>query len=193
MDKCVFLYRRKPGLTRQEFVRHYADVHTPLGLRLVRNLAGYTTNFVESESTLDAVTEIWTPPVAGQPAPSTRYDSEADAATLRADSPLFIDQEHKEGWQVEERVVRHVRSGAAPSEQTADAKFVWFYEQLDDVPEPPPGAHRVVDQPVVREVYPGSRRLAMIRMAWAFDAADLGVDAASALAVREHRHILLTT
>ena len=31
MDKLVFLFHRKDGLTRQEFFEHYLDVHAPLG------------------------------------------------------------------------------------------------------------------------------------------------------------------
>jgi hypothetical protein len=54
MDKLLFFFRRKDGLTRAEFHRHYLEQHAPLGLRVTMTMAGYTVNLVDSESEVDA-------------------------------------------------------------------------------------------------------------------------------------------
>lgn len=186
MDKCVFLYRRKEGLSRPEFFRHYIRIHSPLGLRLVRNLGGYTVNLVETAGLIDAITEIWTPTILGVPAPATSFDSEDDAAEMRSDGPRFIDQDHKEGFEVDEQVVQELDTGGTSA---PEAKFVWFYFEGEKVPNPPRDARRIVDQRVLRKVYPNSRDIVLIRMAWARDVSALDGVASDALLVSEHRHI----
>jgi hypothetical protein len=61
MEKLVFVFRRKAGLSRAEFHEHYVQNHSPLGLRLQANLSGYTVNHLLSDAEFDTVTEIWTP------------------------------------------------------------------------------------------------------------------------------------
>jgi len=35
MVKTIALIKRKPGLSREEFIRHYEEVHAPLALKHV--------------------------------------------------------------------------------------------------------------------------------------------------------------
>ena len=34
MHSIAFLFKRKPGMTREEFERHYRDIHAPLSAKL---------------------------------------------------------------------------------------------------------------------------------------------------------------
>lgn len=85
MDKVVFFFQRKDGLTRDEFHRHYLEQHAPLGLRVTRTMAGYTVNLVDSDGDVDAVTEVWTAALADFFDPAKSFATEDDARTLMAD------------------------------------------------------------------------------------------------------------
>lgn len=59
MEKLLFLFRRRTGMSREAYYEHYTGSHIPLGMQLTRGLEGYTVNFVEAGgSGVDAVTEI---------------------------------------------------------------------------------------------------------------------------------------
>ena len=51
MEKLAFLFRRKPGATREDFFRHYITNHSPLGLKHQQGLSAYTVNLLESPAT----------------------------------------------------------------------------------------------------------------------------------------------
>src|SRR5262245_34072317 len=90
-DKVVFFFTRKDGLSREEFHDHYLHHHAPLGLRVTRTMDGYTVNLVDSDSDsdVDAVTEIWTASIADFFDPSKSFATEDDAKTLMADHDSF--------------------------------------------------------------------------------------------------------
>lgn len=46
MIKAIAFIRRKAGVSREEFARHYEEVHAPLGMRLIPSMRGYTRNHV---------------------------------------------------------------------------------------------------------------------------------------------------
>ncbi len=108
MDKVVFFFQRKDGLSREEFHDHYLHHHAPLGLRVTQTMDGYTVNLVDSESDVDAVTEVWTAALADFFDPSKSFATEDDAKTLMADHNSFIGP--YDAYAVEEQVVH----GALP-------------------------------------------------------------------------------
>jgi len=68
MIKAVLLLRRKPGMSREDFIAHYDQVHGPLTLRLVPGIAEYRRLFVnpgpspfghpDAQLDFDVVTEM---------------------------------------------------------------------------------------------------------------------------------------
>jgi hypothetical protein len=185
MEKVVFFFTRKDGLSREEFHVHYLDHHAPLGLRVTRTIAGYTVNLVDSDADVDAVTEIWTNSVADFFDPTTSFASEDDANTLMADHDSFIGPYH--AYVVEEEVVRGALPDAPVGQVAPGAKVFVRYGDAGDVPAPPADATSVVDQCVVQAVTPGAPDLAVVRTIWTEnpgEATDLWGDA---LVTREVR------
>jgi hypothetical protein len=177
MDKLLFFFRRKDGLTREEFHRHYVEDHAPLGLRVTVTMAGYTVNLVDSESDVDAVTEVWTASMADFFDPSKSFATEADAKTLMADHDSFIGP--YDAYAVEEQVVHGALPDAPLGNFAPGAKVFVRYADAAAVPQPPGDALHVVDQRVVRNVMPGSSDLAVVRAIWLEDpgeATDLWAD-----------------
>jgi hypothetical protein len=117
VEKLLFLFGRKPGLSRDEFARHYLDVHAPLGLRVTRAMTRYVVNLVEPDQrglavtgmqgveppALDAITEIWTPSVEAFFDPERAFVSAEAGRELMADHTSFIGPMH--AYVVTERVV----------------------------------------------------------------------------------------
>ena len=184
-DKLVFFFTRKDGLTRDEFHDHYLHQHAPLGLRVTVTMAGYTVNLVDSDSEVDAVTEVWTESLTDFFDPTKSFATEDDAKTLMADHDSFIGP--YTAYAVEEEVVHGALPDAVLGEIAPGAKVFVRYANADDVPPPPADAQFVVDQRVVQTVMPGSPELALVRALWYADpgeAADLWADA---LVTREVR------
>lgn len=144
MQKLVFLFGRKPGLSPDEFARHYLEVHAPLGMRVTRAMARYVVNLAEPDGPpqpfpLDAITEIWTPSADEFFDPSRAFTSPDDGDELLADHATFIGPMH--AYVVDERVV----TDGAP----AGAKYVTLGRAPDT-----PAATRRVENPVVRTLTP---------------------------------------
>src|SRR6476620_1763730 len=156
MDKVIFFFSRKDGLTRDEFHDHYLHHHAPLGLRVTVTMDGYTVNLVDSESDVDAVTEIWTASIADFFDPSKSFATEDDAKTLMADHDSFIGP--YDAYAVEEEVVHGALPDAPLGQVAPGAKVFVRYADVADVPAPPADATFVVDQRVVQNVMPGSPR-----------------------------------
>ena len=105
MDKLIFFFHRKDGLTRQEFAEHYLDVHAPLGMRVTVTMDGYTVNLVDGDddSVHDAITEVWTASSADFLDPAKSFATPEDAQELMADHDSFIGP--FDTYVVEERVL----------------------------------------------------------------------------------------
>jgi len=177
MDKVVFFFQRKDGLSREEFHDHYLHQHAPLGLRVTVTMEGYTVNLVDSDADVDAVTEIWTASMADFFDPSKSFATEADAKTLMADHDSFIGP--YDAYAVEEERVHGALPDAPLGAVAPGAKVFVRYADAAAVPPPPGDALHVVDQRVVRNVMPGSPELAVLRTMWLEDpgeATDLWAD-----------------
>lgn len=67
--KAIALLRRKPGISREQFVRHYETSHVPLMMGLLRGVTDYRRNYVDEANMVagpdgalpdyDSVTELW--------------------------------------------------------------------------------------------------------------------------------------
>ncbi len=94
MDKLVFLFPRKQGLTREEFFAHYLDVHAPLGLEVTQTMVHYTVNLCDrdggADDGVDAITETWTDSVADFMNPDKSFATQEDAQRLMTDHDSFI-------------------------------------------------------------------------------------------------------
>ena len=133
MDKVVFFFRRKDGLSREEFHDHYLHDHAPLGLRVTATMDGYTVNLVDSDSgAVDAVTEVWTAALADFFDPSKSFATEDDAKTLMADHDSFIGP--YDAYAVEEQVVHGALPDAPLGEVAPGAKVFVRYASADGRP-----------------------------------------------------------
>jgi len=185
LDKLLFFFRRKDGLTREEFHRHYLEQHAPLGLRVTVTMAGYTVNLVDSDSDVDAVTEVWTASTADFFDPSKSFATEEDAKALMADHDSFIGP--YDAYAVEEVIVQGGLPDAPLGAVAPGAKVFVGYADASSVPAPPADATYVVDQRVVQTVMPGSADLAVVRTIWLEDPGEATDLWAEALVTREVR------
>ncbi len=185
LDKVVFFFTRKDGLTREEFHDHYVHQHAPLGLRVTQTMAGYTVNLVDSAGQVDAVTEVWTAAMADFFDPSKSFATEDDAKALMADHDSFIGP--YDAYAVEDVVVQGALPDAPLGEIAPGTKVFVRYRSTDDLPAPPDDATYVVDQRVVQTVTPGSPDLAVVRTMWFADGVATDGFGTDALVTREVR------
>jgi len=64
MLKTIALIKRKPGISREEFVKHYEEVHAPLALKHFPTFKKYVRNYPiampgAEELDFDCITEFW--------------------------------------------------------------------------------------------------------------------------------------
>jgi hypothetical protein len=94
MEKVMFLFPRKQGLTREEFFDHYLQVHAPLGLEVTRTMRHYAVNLHDGDDRapdgVDAVTETWVDSIAAFFDPEQSFATTEDAQRLMADHESFI-------------------------------------------------------------------------------------------------------
>jgi uncharacterized protein (TIGR02118 family) len=107
MVKSVALIKRKPGISRDEFIRHYEEVHVPLILRYVPTIRRYARNHVitvpkHKESEFDCVTEAWFDDMDGYKTAIGVWKTEA-GQVIRDDESIFLDRSKLLLYLVEER------------------------------------------------------------------------------------------
>ncbi|NQT48625.1 MAG: EthD domain-containing protein [Chloroflexi bacterium] len=96
MVKAIALIKRKPGLSREEFRRHYEEVHAPLILKTAPNIVKYVRNHVivpggAEEPPFDCVTELWFESMEGFKAGVAVWGTEA-GKVIRDDEDSFLDR-----------------------------------------------------------------------------------------------------
>jgi EthD domain len=190
LEKLVFLFRRKPGATREDYFRHYITNHSPLGLAHQQGLSAYTVNLLESPAGFDVVTEIWTPAIAEFLGASKQRSEGEDA--IVADHMSFMGPQ--DTFAVEERVQRAGALTSPLGAASPGAKLVSLHRRGEALPELAPGAYRVVDNVVARTILladkfvePGASEIAVIRMSWADTIEALGPLPSGAVSVLEYR------
>jgi uncharacterized protein (TIGR02118 family) len=108
MIKTIGLLTRKPGWTRERFVRHWVDVHAPLA-HAVPGLRRYVQNHIKGERRradieetpveIDGIAELWFDDQAALEAAARSPEMQA----LHADGALFIGR--IKSFVIEEKVV----------------------------------------------------------------------------------------
>ena len=111
--KLVVLMRRRPGMTRQEFIDYHRDSHAntfmadPTISRLCRGyvLSHPVVSGVDGldDSPFDGVAEVWFDTVDDL---REAFSSETYLANVRPDELTFIDVEHSVDFVTEERDLR---------------------------------------------------------------------------------------
>ena len=110
MVKVIVLIKRKPGLSRGEFVRYYEEVHAPLALRCLPYIKRYVRNHIipppgVKEPEFDCVTEEWYEDNDALNAAGNLYHSSAGQAILD-DELRFMDRSKMVSFVVDEKVSR---------------------------------------------------------------------------------------
>ncbi len=106
MVKLVYCLCRKPGLTREEFIRYWADVHGPLGARIpgLRKLVQSYALAVPDESRpsdFDGMAELWFDDLAA----IRRARQSAEWAAATADEANFVEPSRSAYFISEERQI----------------------------------------------------------------------------------------
>jgi len=95
MVKEMLLIRRKPGMSREDFIKHYEEVHAPLILRMCPYVKKYARNYVQSgvmgEAGFDCITEVWYEDMAGFQALGQLYTAE-EGKPIRESEASFLDE-----------------------------------------------------------------------------------------------------
>ncbi len=107
MIKGMSLIKRKPGLSQEEFSRHYEEVHVPLALRHFP-FKRYVRNYVISppdaeEPGFDCITEVWFDTMEDCQAAAEFSISEA-YQVISEDEEKFMDRSKIVAFLVEEKV-----------------------------------------------------------------------------------------
>jgi uncharacterized protein (TIGR02118 family) len=108
MIKSIGLLTRKAGLTHDEFVKHWLEVHAPLA-HAVPEVRRYVQSHIVEERTrpdipttdveIDGIAELWYDDRAAM----ERANASPEAKRLYADGALFIG--HIKSFVVEEKVI----------------------------------------------------------------------------------------
>lgn len=105
MIKAIAFIKRRPGISRAEFKRHYEEVHAPLALRYL-TFARYVRNHVNDTPPLpppdfDVVSEFWYADMDQLQATQNFLNSE-DYKVIAADEETFMDRAKTTAFMVEE-------------------------------------------------------------------------------------------
>ncbi|HLS79978.1 MAG TPA: EthD domain-containing protein [Steroidobacter sp.] len=106
MIKTIAMMKRKPGLSREEFIRHYEEHHAPLGQRLL-GFARYVRNYPEprpdgTEPPFDVISEFWFESKEALDR-ALAINASPQAQVLREDEARFIDMSTLVALRVDER------------------------------------------------------------------------------------------
>ena len=179
MEKLVFLFPRKDGLSREEFFDHYLTVHAPLGLELTRTMRHYTVNLHDGDDDapegVDAFTETWTDSVTEFMNVDASFATPDDAQRLMNDHNSFIGDPYF-AYAVEEHAAKGSGERRAPTgartegsktivmttDDAAREAIVKAAVAHDDVTD-------VVEDRVVQVVMPGSPDATAFVHVWSRD------------------------
>ncbi len=95
--KAIALLKRKQGLSREDFIRHYEEVHAPLIVEKSTGLKRYVRNHVtplediENELGFDCITELWYEDLEAYKTSVSTWGTEA-GKVIRDDEDSFLDR-----------------------------------------------------------------------------------------------------
>ena len=107
MIKVMVMIKRKPGISHEEFCRHYEEVHVPLALKLLPTIRKYVRNHVVAlpgteELGFDCITEFWYDDMEGAQASLDTLNSDA-GQVISDDEATFMDKDKQVVFLVDER------------------------------------------------------------------------------------------
>lgn len=115
MFKVIGLIKRKPGLSREEFFKHYDEVHAPMALKYFPQFVRYERNYIMGiadppsrsgeEPEFDCITEIWYKDREAFEEAENFWTSDAGKVML-ADNETFMDLSKLVFYLVEEKVAK---------------------------------------------------------------------------------------
>ena len=112
MVKEMALIKRKPGLSREDFIRYYEEVYAPLMVKSCPHIKRYVRNYTAKvfipqlavdELDFDCITEVWYEDMEGFKAMGQFYTSEASKVVHDAEEE-FMDTTKLVMFLVEEKV-----------------------------------------------------------------------------------------
>ena len=106
MIKAISLLKRKPGISLEEFSKHYEEVHVPLAMKHFP-FKRYARNYIASpgaeELGFDCVTEVWFETMEDCEAAAT-FSTSKDYKVISDDEEKFMDRDKIIAFIVDERV-----------------------------------------------------------------------------------------
>ena len=106
MIKAISLLKRKPGISLEEFCKHYEEVHVPLAMKHFP-FQKYARNYIASpgaeELGFDCITEVWFETMKDCEA-AAAFSTSKDYKVISDDEEKFMDRDKIVAFIVEERV-----------------------------------------------------------------------------------------
>jgi uncharacterized protein (TIGR02118 family) len=123
MIKLVALLKRKPGMSREEFIAHYEMRHVPLAMQLTAIGHDYRRNYphtvrsdgqeIDAAPEYDAITEVWFHDQRAYEAFSASMKTPQIRKCIVADEEQFLDRASSRIFIVEEYVSESPRLRAS--------------------------------------------------------------------------------
>jgi uncharacterized protein (TIGR02118 family) len=107
MIKVIAFIKRKPGISHEEFVQHYEEVHAPLAMKHLTTISRYVRNYIVAmpgtdEIDYDCITEFWYEDIEAAQASQDFVNSEA-GQVIHDDEETFMDRGKMVALLVDER------------------------------------------------------------------------------------------
>lgn len=112
MLKVIALLARKPGMSREAFIRHYETTHAPLGRKLFPQMIDYRRNFIDLTGVIygesagppdfDVITEIWFKDRVSYEAMLASNENPEIGSQIAVDEDNFLDRSKTRFFMVEE-------------------------------------------------------------------------------------------
>jgi uncharacterized protein (TIGR02118 family) len=125
MYKVVALIKRKPGMSRADFMSYYEANHAPLARKCFPQIVQYRRNFIDLEGAIimpgmeppdfDSVTEIWYRDKEAYDEMLSTHFMETVRETIESDERNFLDQTMTRMIKVEQQGAHHADSELIPS------------------------------------------------------------------------------
>ena len=106
MIKTLTFLKRKPGITQEEFRRHWKEIHGPLAARVVPGLRRYVQSHPVPgfDSDIDGIVELWWDNVEAFQAFFAWRETD-DANELKEDEEKFVDTRKWVRFVAEEHII----------------------------------------------------------------------------------------
>jgi uncharacterized protein (TIGR02118 family) len=111
MIKAVSFLKKKPGISHEEFIRHYEEVHVPLAMRhfpFQRYVRNYITGMDDSDTDFDCITSVWFETMDDCEAAAV-FSASPEYKVISDDEERFMDRDKIVAFLVDERVTERKR------------------------------------------------------------------------------------